>query len=177
MSTWIPLLVRTEDYAELATLVAAREALRPDTAVACDRDLDVAPRERSRATTKAAELLETLKPWSVDDLRQIIDTAADYKTMDRWARAIDVATARPEQFISTAEIAAESGMTVNEWRDAPRKLPQHLTAHFPPNIGWPLLGVGGRHLGRDDQAYWAISIEQAKRWTQARHNTDASTSR
>jgi len=32
VSRWIPLLVRTEDYAEFASQVAAREAKRPDEA-------------------------------------------------------------------------------------------------------------------------------------------------
>jgi len=62
------------------------------------------------------------------------------------------------------------------WRDAPRKLPQHLTAHFPKNIEWPLKPVGGRELGEDDQVYWGITVEQAKRWAQARADTNASDS-
>ena len=104
-----------------------------------------------RAVTKAEGLLARLKPWSTDDLRQIIDTAPTYKTMARWARAMDVASDHPEEFLSTAQIASESGMSINEWRDAPRKLPQHLTAHCAANIEWPLAGVGGRELGKDDQ--------------------------
>jgi hypothetical protein len=68
-------------------------------------------------------------------------------------------------------------MGINEWRDAPRKLPQHLTAHFPANIEWPLKAVGGRELGKDDQVYWGISIEQTRRWKQVRAETDTDASR
>lgn len=167
MSKWVPLLVRIEDYSELASQVAAREAKRPDEA-----DLTPEPRvtlaQTPKGTTKAEELLARLKPWSLDELRQIIDTATTYKTMARWARAMDVASDHPEEFLSTAQVARESGMSINEWRDAPRKLPQHLTAHFPANIEWPLAAVGGRELGKDDQVYWGITAEQAQRWLQVR---------
>ena len=172
MSKWIPLLVRIEDYAELAGQVAAREAKRPD-AAGPTPEARVALPETSRTATKTEELLAQLKPWSLDALRQIILTTPTYKTMARWARAMDVASGHPEEFLSTAQIASESGMSINEWRDAPRKLPQHLTAHFPPSIEWPLKPTGGRELGKDDQVYWGISIEQARRWTQVRAETGA----
>ena len=167
MSKWIPLLVRIDDYAELAAQVAAREANRPDEAAPIP-DTRVALVQTTEAMTKAEELLAQLKPWSLDELRQIIVTRSTYKTMARWYLAMDVASRHPEEFLSTAQIASESGMSLNEWRDAPRKLPQHLTAHFPANIEWPLAAVGGRELGRDDQVYWGITIEQAKRWKQVR---------
>jgi hypothetical protein len=176
MSKWVPLLVRIEDYADLASQVAAREAKRPDEATRTP-ETRVTLSETPRAATKAEELLARLKPWSLDELRQIIVTTPTYKTMARWARAMDVASDHPEEFLSTAQIASESGMSINEWRDAPRKLPQHLTAHFPANIDWPLEAVGGRELGKDDQVYWGITIEQAQRWKQVRAETDAKESR
>ncbi len=176
MSKWVPLLVRLEDYSELASQVAAREAKRPDEAGPTP-DIRVALGETHRAATKVEELLARLKPWSVDELRQIVVTAPTYKTMARWARAMDVASAHPEEFLSTAQMADESGMSINEWRDAPRKLPQHLAAHFPANIEWPLSAVGGRELGKDDQVYWGITIDQAQRWKQVRAEADAKESR
>jgi hypothetical protein len=171
MSKWIPLLVRIEDYAELASQVASREAKRPDEAGSTPQ-MRVVLAEMPRAATKAEELLARLKPWSLDELRQIVVTAPTYKTMARWARALDVASDHPEEFLPTTQIAGESGMSINEWRDAPRKLPQHLTAHFPPNIEWPLVAVGGREFGNDDQVYWAITIDQAQRWLQVRAETN-----
>jgi hypothetical protein len=176
MSKWVPLLVRIEDYAELASQVAAREARRPEES-ARTPGTRVALAETSRAATKAEELLARLKPWSLDELRQIIATAPTYKTMARWALAMNVACDHPEELLPTTQIASESGMTLNEWRDAPRKLPQHLAAHFPANIEWPLAAVGGRELGKDDQVYWGITIDQAQRWLQVRAETDAKESR
>ena len=171
MTRWIPLLVRAEDYAELARQVAAAEAKRPHEP-ATTPGTRVALAETPRAATKAEELLAQLKPWSLDDLRQIVLTAPTYKTMARWSLAMDAASDHPEEFLSTVQIASLSGMTINEWRDAPRKLPQHLAAHFPANIEWPLMAVGGRALGKDDQVYWGITIEQAKRWIRVRAETD-----
>jgi hypothetical protein len=176
VSKWIPLLVRLEDYPELASQVAAREAKRSDD-VADNPETRVVLADSPTAATKAEVLLARLKPWSLDELRQIVVTAPTYKTMARWARAMDVASDHPEEFLSTAQVASESGMSINEWRDAPRKLPQHLKAHFPLNIDWPLMAVGGRELGRDDQVYWGITIEQAQRWKQVRTETEASESR
>jgi len=176
MSKWIPLLVRIEDYAELAAEVAAREVQRPDVRTDAPQVIVTVNDTPAPATwTKAEELLASLKPWSLDDLRRIIETADEYKTMARWAKAMDVVSRHPgpDGFLSTSQVAAESGMTINEWRDAPRKLPQHLKAHFPANIGWPLQAVGGRTLGRDDQVYWGITIEQASRWMQARAGSAA----
>jgi len=74
----------------------------------------------------------------------------------------------PDGFLSTAQVAAESGLTINEWRQAPRRLLQHLKAHFSANGEWPPQGLGCRTLGRDEQFYRGISIEQASRWVQAR---------
>lgn len=171
MSKWIPLMVRLEDYAELAAEVAVREARRPvERAEGAHATWTVSDEPTMAAPTKAEELLASLKPWSLADLRRIHDTADKYKTMARWAKAMDVVCQRPgpDGFLSTSEVAERSGMTINEWRDAPRKLPQHLKAHFPANIGWPLQAVSGRSLGRDDQVYWGITAEQANRWVLAR---------
>src|SRR5664280_2446040 len=69
MSKWVPLLVRIEDYAELASQVAAREAKRPAEA-AGTLETRVALAETPRAATKAEEWLTRLKPWSLEDLHQ-----------------------------------------------------------------------------------------------------------
>lgn len=175
MSNWVPLLVRLEDYAELANQVAASEARRPVEAE--PTATRVALTKTPGSPTKAQELLAQLKPWNLDELRQIDANAPIYKTMARWALAMDVASDHPEEFLSTAQIASESGMSINEWRDAPRKLPQHLTAHFRAGLEWPLRAVGGRELGRDDQVYWGITLEQARRWKQVRTEADGKESR
>lgn len=154
----------------LRRLVRAGTTAQQLVARARIRCRDGGPSTNTSSTTRIPEddRRGSSKPWSTDDLRQIIDTAPTYKTMARWARAMDVAAEHPEEFLSTAQIASEAGMTINEWRDAPRKLPQHLTAHFAANIQWPLAGVGGRELGQDDQVYWGLTAEQAQRWLRAR---------
>lgn len=166
MSDWIPLLVRAEDYAELSALVAAREADRTDRAWTPGR---VATSEASIAGTGAVveDAWARFRAWPVESLRQLADSRRIYRTAERWCLAIDVACDHTNALISSAQMAEEAGMSINEWRDAPRKLPQHLKAHYQEGLGLPLLDIAGRDIGKDDQVYWGISAEQRDRWRQA----------
>lgn len=166
MTSWIPLLVRQEDYTEFATLVASREVGREDSVVIPFVSSD--PVAATAGATKEAELLATLKTWSMDALRQLAESSSDFATADRWGKAMDVMCNHVGEFVSSAQLAGEAGMPINHWRDAPRKLPSHLAKHYEPNIEWPLKAVGGRELKKDDQVYWGITAEQAQRWLQVR---------
>lgn len=166
MSKWIPLLVREQDYLELAALVASREAGR--NAESTGWPADSQPVDLTASSTREGKLLATLKPWSVVSLRQLADSAETYATAMRWSKAMDVMLNHVGEFISSAQLAHEAGMTINQWRDAPRKLPSHLEKHYEPQLGWPLKAVGGRELRKDDQVYWGITKEQAARWSQVR---------
>jgi hypothetical protein len=166
MNSWIPLLVRQEAYAEFATQVASPEVGREDWTVipSVTSGLGAA----TPGATKEAELLATLKPWSMDALGRLAESGAEFATADRWGKAMDVMCDHVGEFISSDQLAAEAGMPINQWRDAPRKLPSHLTKHYEPNIEWPLKAVGGRVLRKDDQVYWGITADQAQRWLQVR---------
>jgi hypothetical protein len=41
------------------------------------------------------------------------------------------AAEEPKKSLPTSEIAKRAGMTINEWRDVPRKITRLLRAHFP----------------------------------------------
>jgi hypothetical protein len=170
MSRWIPLLVRIEDYAELAALVAEREAHQPESPV----EVATSPGPVIRpAVDEAAAALATWTPWSLEDLQAL--SKFESATAKRWTRAMDacceaVSSERP--WLSTAEVAARTGMDVNEWRDAARKLTRHLRANFP-NVPtgpdgehiWPLLARG---KAGSQEVHWAMNPEQAQRWRQVR---------
>lgn len=170
MDRWIPVMVRIEDYAEFCAEVEAREQERGEQS----ESIRSAPVKQAAApvSMESAELwLATLKSWSVEDLRRIIETADRYKTMDRWMKAMDIVSQvpGPDGFRSTADIAAAAGMEPTKWRDAQRKITLHLKTHFPKGIETPLRGVWGPELGLDDnQFYWGLTVEQAGRWRQAR---------
>ena len=171
MSTWIPLLVRQEDYAEFANRVAEREAGREDSVL-----LTLAGSGAVAAgfdSTKEFELLAELHTWSVEALTKFADSAATYVTVDRWCKAMDVMCDHIGQDISSDELAEEARMPINQWRDAPRKLPGHLARHYEPNLRFPLIGRSGRDLKKDDQVYWSIAPEQARRWLQVRAHAEA----
>ena len=72
-------------------------------------------------------------------------------------------------------------LTVNEWRDACRKIGTHLRANYEdvprwerePYRGqpmWPLVSVSGRELKVKDQLYVAITRDQAARWVKVRNS-------
>lgn len=162
--TWIPLLVPQEDYAELAALVLARTATRggPDWS-------EVAPSvvRDTRNSPDAVDALARFRSWSVDDLRQLANSSVT--TAQRWRRAMDACARHVGEFLSTRQVADATGMSVNEWRDASRKISRHLTANYPGAPGWPLVIQSARQVGEsDDQAYWAITPDQAALWAQAR---------
>jgi len=171
MTGWIPLLVRQEDYAEFAAQVASREVGREDSGVI--PSFSSGPVAATVGVTKEAELLATLKTWSMEALRQLAESSAKFATAERWGKAMDVMCNHVGEFISSAQLAAEAGMPINHWRDAPRKLPSHLAKHYEQNIGWPLKAVGGRDLKKDDQVYWGMTAGQAQRWLQVRAQTPA----
>jgi len=141
MTSWIPPLVRQEDYAEFAARVAAREAKREDPAVIpC---VSTAPVAAPALATKESELLATLKTWNVEAFRQLAKSSDSFATAGRWGKALDVMCNHVGEFISSTHLAAEAGMPINHWRDTPRKLPSHLAKHYEQNIEWPLKAVGG----------------------------------
>lgn len=168
--TWLPLLVRSTDYAELAAIVVAREEERGsgDGSTQGSVPSMVSVGGRAGVAERAgARELELLVPWEVEQLAALV---ADLSlTAQRWVRALDVCSRHVGEFLSTEQVAAEAGMEVRHWRDAPRKLPGRLRTTHPGAPGEPLKSLNGRDLGHSDgQIYWAISAEQAARWSQAR---------
>ncbi|MDD1386763.1 hypothetical protein [Curtobacterium poinsettiae] len=77
------------------------------------------------------------------------------------------------------DIVENTDLTLNEWRDACRKLTAHLRANYEglpkwasqPYFGediWPLATASGRNLHEDPQVYFGMTEEQAKRWRDVR---------
>lgn len=172
MSQWVPVLVRLEDYAEIAALVAEREGSRTDSPkeVITSPAIPAAPASDPRDAE-----LATHSPWSVEDLRAL--AAGTSETAKRWTLAMDacsVAVGSGHHWLTTTQVAERTGMTINEWRDAARKITRHLRANFP-NVPvdangdhlWPLLA---KNTPGSQEVSWAISAEQAKRWRRVRGN-------
>lgn len=178
--TWIPVLVDSEDYDDVTAIVAERARARgvstssamPAIAVLAASGLASTASEGGDQFARAATTaLAGHIPWDIDDLERLADRDNRFETARRWVRAMDVCLGHVDDsfpFISTEQVCEESGMTLNQWRDAPRKLPAHLTAHYPNARDWPLVAIEGRKVGRDNQIYWALTHEQAKRWKQVR---------
>lgn len=172
MSSWVPVLVRLEDYTEIAALVADREASRADSPTEVATTLDPKPIPVREADPHSAQLA-TWTPWSLDDLRSLANGTSE--TAKRWALAMDAcceAVGSDQPWLSTSEVADRSGMSINEWRDAPRKITRHLKANYP-NVPldpkgdhiWPLLA---RSKPGSQEVHWAMNPEQAKRWREVR---------
>lgn len=168
MATWVPVLVRVEDYPEITQLIAAREASRRDEPPVPVADVRGLPAPAT-AAGPGQEQIDRHIPWSVADLQKL--ARGETITTQRWARALDVcADAGAGVWLPTPEVAQRAGMTVNEWRDAPRKITRHLRAHYPDaprndqgEAWWPLCV-----RGEAGQAWWAITEEMKNRWHQVR---------
>ena len=177
--SWIPLLVPEEHYVELATIVASRmgELGHKTTSTSAIEIRLAGPAEGRSATlatdggaTAAAAALDTHRVWSVENLARLI--ANQTATAQRWVMAIDVCMNHIGEFVSTQQIVDESGMTLNVWRDACRKMTTHQRANYADETMWPLAGESGRALGHSyDQLYVAITPEQAERWAAAKGST------
>lgn len=169
MSRWIPVLVRLEDYDTVTRLVAERELERPDN----DFDQAVQLAEVPSAEARVAEPGElSERPlWSVEDLRRLAEGTTD--TTERWTRALDVCAEQPGTYLPTSEVARRTGMSIPQWRDAPRKITRHLNKHYP-NVPrdrrgdpvWPLHAK--TRPEHPSEVSWAISPEMAVLWRQAR---------
>ncbi|WP_183095800.1 hypothetical protein [Nocardioides stalactiti] len=187
MGDWIPLLVRREDYPELASLVAEREAVRPDgpagsvgttaaapTAAAAlaaalapeAARAPVAPALTPEEIAEAAQLAKH-QSWDIAELERL--ATSPVLTAHRWKAAIDVCASQPGAFVPTERLAELIGVKPEEWNDAENGMRRHLLAHYPDAPGWPLVAARGADLGRDDdQLWWAITESQATRWTAIR---------
>ncbi len=164
MRTWIPLLVPQEDFEEFAALVSAREAERGLGPGGVDIAELPAPGSVASADPDGARLV----PWDLADLRKLASSGGEFVTVQRWALALDVLSAHENGWLSSAQVAAEAGLSIQQWRDAARKLTRHLAKHYGPNVGWPALARGGRELRLDDQVYWKVTPAQADRWRTVR---------
>jgi hypothetical protein len=164
------LLVRLEDFSEFASLVAEREATRAD-----DPTGVIAPPQHAPTTWSDPDdaQLAARPSWPSEDLRAL--AVGTSETAKRWALAMDAccaAVGTDHHWLSTSEVAARTGMTINEWRDAARKVTRHLKANYPnvpvgPNGApiWPLLA---KSKPGSQQVHWAMSPEQANRWRTVR---------
>jgi len=172
MATWIPILVPQQDYLEIAALVAGREANRTDEASEVTGFV-TSPATRPQLNVDDAKLA-ALPVWSVDDLRALASGTSE--TAKRWTLAMDVCcevVGSDNHWLSTSEVADRTGMSINDWRDAPRKITRHMKANFPnvpidPASGdhaWPLKGVS---KPGSQEIHWAMNEAQAELWRQVR---------
>ncbi|WP_159574122.1 hypothetical protein [Curtobacterium sp. 18060] len=121
--------------------------------------------------------LEETEPWPTSALAQLADGRS--LPAQRWTIAMDFCAKHPSERFGTSEIVENTDLTLNEWRDACRKLTAHLRANYEglpkwtrePYLGediWPLATASGRNLHEDLQVYFGMAEEQAKCWRDVR---------
>lgn len=169
MNRWIPVLVRAEHVEAVSRFIVELEmksALSPEGTFN-----QMIPGEVHIEESPISPLTPGQSMWSKEDLKRL--AVGSTATTARWARAMDVCAENPGTFLPTTEIANRSGMTLAEWRDAPRKISRHLKAHFP-NVPrnesdepvWPLLAKSRPEY--PGQVSWAISEDTARIWKEIR---------
>ena len=179
-TTWMLMAVPAEDYDELRHMVEFRQAQRGEQPAPTVEELRSEDLKRAAVVRHAFEQHES---WPQQALRRLADGST--ATTERFSRVMDLCvTIREESpdlpVISTTAIAERTGMTVEEWRAACRKIGAHLEKHYPDvprwtegasaegRPMWPLVTISGRNLGVYDQLYVGVTSEQARRWQRIR---------
>lgn len=161
---WVPVLVRVSDYGAVTQLIAAREAERANHRGAMPQGSEVF------AESGADLRLASAPAWPEGALRRLSTSSS--VTAQRWTRAMDAIAVGDADWYSTSEVAQMSGLTVNEWRDAPRKIGRHLKAHYHDapvhdgTISWPL--VAWSNPAAPGEVSWGMPPVTKDRWRKIR---------
>ena len=174
MTNWVLVPVPEADRDDVTALVVKNQQNRgerpwPSPADLSDRDVV------ADAVWRAA--MADHPAWPEGALAQLAEGTS--KTASRWATAMDFCAVHPGERFSTEEIVANTDLTLNEWRDACRKISAHLRSNFDglpkwerdPYAGqdvWPMVTIGGRELGVENQLFVGMTAEQASRWLDVR---------
>lgn len=171
MSRWIPVLVRLDDLDLVTRYIGELEASRDDSHL--DPMIELLHSSSDPTQVRASEPteLDSRPCWDLEDLQRL--AKGETATTSRWAKALDVCASAPGTYFPTSEIAKRSGMTISEWRDAPRKITRHLRVNYPNvprdsdgNAVWPL---HARSIPENPgEVSWAISSEMARLWLKVR---------
>ncbi len=174
MSDWMLLAVPASAYAEMAA-----DAHRRAQALGLDMtEVTISLANAATGHEAASGSEPTVDPtglaswpsWSEDALVRFADS--DVTTVQRWVRAMDaLAVEDSKTWFTTSEVAKLSGLTINEWRDAPRKITRHLAAHYADapladdgHHAWPLKA----YSFNSTEVSWAMTPETKRLWRKVR---------
>ncbi|MCT1921940.1 hypothetical protein M3C63_08730 [Brevibacterium luteolum] len=170
MSTWIPILARIDYAAEVMQLITELERDLPDISevtISAATTSTVPTDAPAESVSDDADNADDLT-WSREDLERL--AAGIFTTTQRWTRAMDVCVEQPGKHFATSQVAEMTGMSVDEWRDACRKISRHLKRHYPSvprnaegEHAWPL-----RAKALDGELGWAMTPATARLWKSIR---------
>ena len=184
MTSWVPILVPLDRYASYAALVATDAAtLDLPSPTGWQQTVNAPSSNATKHAGNAAEsngnraealaTLSTMPHYDEPELAAIADGTTE--TAARWTNAMDFCSAHPGDFFTTTEVAEGTGMNVNHWRDAPRKMylvlrkipnaPVWTSGKYAGQPAWPLLAWT---FSGDVQVSWAMSPETALLWRRLR---------
>lgn len=182
--TWMPILIPADMFPMVAKAVHEAVAAQGGfdaSEVEVDQDPPVQIGSAAGVTYNGsvagqheARRLFQHQPWSVEDLARL--AKGETATTERWARALDVCSeAGPAVWLPSSVVAQRCELTINEWRDAPRKISRHLEKHYPDvpvnpegEHFWPLVTGGEGIADNGGEVWWTITAEQKKRWDEVR---------
>lgn len=158
---WVPVLVPEVDYLDVCEFVAARQAERAGGL----------PQSADGGEPTGSDPRLTASPaWPEEALRRL--ASSESVTAQRWARAMDAIAQGDQDWYTTSEVAELSGLSVNEWRDAPRKITRHLKAHYTDvplhngHLVWPLRPW--TNPAKPSEVSWGMPPMTKQRWLKIR---------
>lgn len=175
MTNWVLVPVPEQDCDEVTALVVKNQTSRNERPWPSPADIS-ADDIVADAVWRAAVAEHPV--WRKGALAQLSEGAS--LTAQRWTIAMDFCAVHPDERFSTEEIVANTELTLNEWRDACRKITPHLRANYQDKIPtwargpydgagvWPLVTVAGRDLETDNQLYVGMTLKQATNWREIR---------
>lgn len=155
---WMPVLIPQEDFLAVAQFVAARQAER-----------SARPPGQGFSGHGGSEpdaRLAAHPAWPEEALRRLASSSS--VTAQRWTAAMDAIAKGDQDWYTTSEVASASGLTINEWRDAPRKISRHLQAHYTDvpmsgeNLAWPL--CAWTNPENPGEVSWGMAPVTKERW-------------
>lgn len=176
MTEWKLLPVPAADYDELSAVVTKRQVQRGEEVAP---DADVISNDDAVVDAVRAAAYSKHTAWDEVPLARIAEGRT--LTTQRWTTVMDLLAKNPGpgNELSTTRIVELTDLTLNEWRDACRKIRPHLEKNYPDapvwdygrhagGVMWPVVGISGKELKQYDELYVGITEEQARNWLAVR---------
>ena len=115
----------------------------------------------------SADVEETAKDWTVEDLRRF--AATPMATNVTIGKVLDVLSEQPGEYLSTSQLEERTGVPRNNLKGAFSALTRHIKKHYDGR-DWMFAWSWGPQIDPawPAETHYTVSAEQARTWRDAR---------